>query len=205
MEQLVPHHDSLRGQRRSCCGTQNFLFAIRSRNFDRCHSLPSLLPPPAAVGSLPYAVSFVSFLTGQERHPPEACRNFAKGFIIATFYRDIAPQGYFLALRAQGATSLRSSQGHGCTVDAAAFKLPLSFRPSRRRVEKSVPFSLQRGRILRLAALAQNDILGRYIVPGDCHAPLGLPMAYKFRYLPKIKGKLSIVNFTLISVPWRQG
>ena len=26
----------------SCCGAQNFLLAIRSRNFDRCHSLASL-------------------------------------------------------------------------------------------------------------------------------------------------------------------
>ena len=25
--------------RRFCCGSQNFLLAIRSRNFDRCHSL----------------------------------------------------------------------------------------------------------------------------------------------------------------------
>ena len=39
-----------------CCGARNFLFAGRSRNFDRCHSLSSLLPPPAALASLPLAV-----------------------------------------------------------------------------------------------------------------------------------------------------
>ena len=37
----------------SCCGARNFLFAVRPRNFDRCHSLRSRLPPPAALPSLP--------------------------------------------------------------------------------------------------------------------------------------------------------
>ena len=35
------------------CGARNFLFALRSRNFDRCPSLGSLLPPQAALSSLP--------------------------------------------------------------------------------------------------------------------------------------------------------
>ena len=39
----------------SCCGTRNFLSAIRSRNFDRCHSLNSLILPQAALASLPPA------------------------------------------------------------------------------------------------------------------------------------------------------
>ena len=37
----------------SGCGARNFLFAVRSRNFDRCPSLRSLLPPQAALPSLP--------------------------------------------------------------------------------------------------------------------------------------------------------
>ena len=37
----------------SCCGARNFLLAVRSRNFDRCHSLSSLYLPPAALASLP--------------------------------------------------------------------------------------------------------------------------------------------------------
>ena len=37
----------------SCCGTRNSLFAVRSRNFDHCHSLSSLYPPLAALASLP--------------------------------------------------------------------------------------------------------------------------------------------------------
>ena len=40
-------------RRASCCGARNFSFADRSQNFDRCHSLGSLIPPPAAVASLP--------------------------------------------------------------------------------------------------------------------------------------------------------
>ena len=37
----------------ACCGSRNFLFAIRSRNFDHCHSLSSLYLPLAALASLP--------------------------------------------------------------------------------------------------------------------------------------------------------
>ena len=37
----------------SGCGAQNFQLAVRSRNFDRCPSLGSLLPPQAALPSLP--------------------------------------------------------------------------------------------------------------------------------------------------------
>jgi len=37
----------------SGCGARNFLFADRSRNFDRCPSLGSLFPPQAALPSLP--------------------------------------------------------------------------------------------------------------------------------------------------------
>ena len=37
----------------SGCGARNFLFAVRSRNFDRGPSLGSLLPPQAALTSLP--------------------------------------------------------------------------------------------------------------------------------------------------------
>ena len=43
----------------SCCGARNFRFAARSRNFDRCHSLGSLPPPPAALPSLPNSTTSV--------------------------------------------------------------------------------------------------------------------------------------------------
>ena len=43
-----------------CCGARNFLFAERSQNFDRCHSLTSLHLPLAALGSLPTGLFFLS-------------------------------------------------------------------------------------------------------------------------------------------------
>ena len=53
----------------SCCGARNSLLATRSQNFDRCHSLASLLPPPAAVGSLPppTSLSVQAFSSRRER------------------------------------------------------------------------------------------------------------------------------------------
>ena len=45
---------------------------------DRCHSLPFLFPPLAAVGSLPpYAGFFVSFLAGARKEGPRQGKHFA--------------------------------------------------------------------------------------------------------------------------------
>ena len=96
MEQLVPHHDSLRGQR------------------------------------LSYAVSFVSFLTGQERHPPEAHASSMIG------------NGFF--------DSPSDLMVYDCHRQSFGFKIRCALQH------------------------AQNDMLGRYIVPGDC-TPRVLPRA----------------------------
>ena len=88
-----------------CCGAQNFLFAFRSRNFDRCHSLGSLLPPPAALPSLPPGEGFIP---ENDLHPfgkgtvlrselrSESCGVKLKNRIIKAEYLRLYPYCHFL-------------------------------------------------------------------------------------------------------------
>ncbi len=74
------------------CGSRNSLFAIRSQNFDRCYSLASLDPPPAAVGSLPRRggaaelTRDISAPRGDPRCPASATRPIAVPEILCSLY-----------------------------------------------------------------------------------------------------------------------
>ena len=64
----------------ACCGDAANVLAdgAAASLADRCHSLPSLLPPPAAVGSLPKLEPLVRVI-GTKKDDPEGSSFFGAG------------------------------------------------------------------------------------------------------------------------------
>lgn len=61
----------------SCCGARQMLCLTKQEQHlaDRCHSLPSLSPPLAAVGSLPFAMTMSLRTSVMGRNVPFFAKN----------------------------------------------------------------------------------------------------------------------------------